>query len=72
MQLLESKLMLVKFDPSLSFFTHKGVILTMLDKPYKQYFCIFIFGMHKMQNKSYLQEQHTTSFFSEVREIKHI
>jgi len=35
--ILESKLMLVKFDPRLSFFTHsKGVILTMLDKPYMQ------------------------------------
>ena len=35
--ILESKLMLVKFDPRLSFFTHtRGVILTMLDKPYMQ------------------------------------
>jgi len=49
-----------------------GVILTMLDKPYSQSFWIFILGMHDMQNKSYLQGQHTTSFFSEVIEIKHI
>jgi len=49
-----------------------GVILTMLDKPYSQSFWIFIFGVHGMQNKSYLQEQHTTSFFSDVRKIKHI
>jgi len=49
-----------------------GVMLTMLDKPYTQSFGFFIIGMHEMQNKSYLQEQHTTSFFSEVREIKHI
>ena len=39
--ILESKLMLVKFDPRLSFFTHMGVILTMLDKPYTQSFWIF-------------------------------
>jgi hypothetical protein len=51
-----------------------GIILTMLDKPYSQsfFFVFLFFGMHDMQNMSYLQEQHTTLFFSEVREIKHI
>jgi len=49
-----------------------GVILTMLDKPYSQFFLFFILGMRDMQNKSYLQGQHTTSFISEVREIKNI
>jgi len=41
--ILENKLMLVKFDARLSFFTHKGVILTMLDKPYTQFFLYFYF-----------------------------
>jgi len=31
--ILESKLMFVKFDPRLSFFTHKGVILTVTELP---------------------------------------
>jgi len=42
----------------------------MLDKPYTQSFLFFY--LHDKRCKSYVQEQHTTSFFSEVREIKHI
>jgi len=71
--ILESKLMLVKFDRRLSFFhTRKGGYLNHVRQALYIIFLDFHFNMHEMQSESYVQEQHTTSFLSEVREIKPI